>query len=210
MKKLTTILLLLFSLYGVAYADTHAAATCENKAGQLDVQTAVDLAASGDTVTVPAGSCTWDTQLTIGAGITLQGVDTPVITSAVGTGVKLIVYTAPGVTTFRITGFTFDINANSSGIKTTYESSTSTNIRIDHNSFLNCLFADSNTVIYIDGTFQGIVDNNVFTGYPHIDNYGNGAGGTTSWDATTFSFGSAQNIYFEDNTFTADSPTGVY
>lgn len=61
-------------LCSTAWADTHTAASCENKAGQTDVQTAVDASSSGDIVAIPAGSCTWDTTVTVvNKNITVQG-----------------------------------------------------------------------------------------------------------------------------------------
>ncbi|MBI5181522.1 MAG: hypothetical protein HZA06_01265 [Nitrospirae bacterium] len=38
-----------------------------------DVQTAINAASDGDTVSVPAGSCTWSSRLSFTKGITLQG-----------------------------------------------------------------------------------------------------------------------------------------
>jgi len=63
-----TLLLSVLSLEA-AHAATHAAASCNLS----DVQSAVSAAAAGDTVTIPAGTCTWTSGLSISSGITLTG-----------------------------------------------------------------------------------------------------------------------------------------
>src|SRR5207247_10296580 len=52
------------------WAATHTAASCS----RYDVGNAVNSAGNGDTVLIPAGNCTWTTNLTIaGKHLTLQG-----------------------------------------------------------------------------------------------------------------------------------------
>ena len=46
-------------------ATTWPAASCNNTAAQPHVQNAINSAANGDTVTVPAGSCTWTQNLAL-------------------------------------------------------------------------------------------------------------------------------------------------
>src|SRR5262249_1029623 len=66
-----TALCLLSSVFlaGAAQGATINAATCNVS----DVQTAVNSASSGDTVTIPAGACAWTQTLTIKKAITLSG-----------------------------------------------------------------------------------------------------------------------------------------
>lgn len=52
-----------------ARAATYTAASCARD----DVASAVGRATNGDTVVIPAGDCTWTTQLTVSAGIHLKG-----------------------------------------------------------------------------------------------------------------------------------------
>jgi len=54
---------------GVAHANTVNASTCQ----LTDVQKAVASASVGDTVVIPAGSCTWNGTLSITTPITLTG-----------------------------------------------------------------------------------------------------------------------------------------
>lgn len=55
-KLLLTLALLLLPCVSEA---TVTAASCENKVGQQDVQTAIDFAGVGEKVIIPAGTCTW-------------------------------------------------------------------------------------------------------------------------------------------------------
>ena len=96
------------------YAATHQAASCS----QADVQAAVTASSSGDTVTVPAGTCvaTWTGVLSITVPITLQGNDTHAgatwtdntqITLSNPSAVDITVTLGSSATFTRITGFTF-------------------------------------------------------------------------------------------------------
>src|SRR5712691_2761772 len=51
----------------------HAATWPSASVAEADVATAISNASDGDTVTVPAGTATWSSQLTITKNITLQG-----------------------------------------------------------------------------------------------------------------------------------------
>jgi hypothetical protein len=75
----------------LSFATTHPAATCST----ADVQNAINSAASGDTVTIPAGTCVWSSGVTLsGKGITISGQGSGRIvayssnTLAIGTGSK--------------------------------------------------------------------------------------------------------------------------
>lgn len=169
-------------------------------------------AARNDTVLVPAGSATWDAQLVIGKPIQLigSGSGATIITSAYkapttnSTDSKtcLIYYAAttdpdPASINFRISGFTFDL-INSSGAIFLINSSVTPvrNFRINHNLFKNTI---GYRTIYNWGQIWGLIDNNTFD---NIDSamgiYGSNA---TSWSNFTFRFGTADNMYVEDNVF---------
>src|ERR1700733_10727434 len=80
MPRATKLILILFALLlsaafsRQAQANTVNALTCKVS----DVQTAINSASNGDTVTIP-GSCTWTTGITIPSaiGITITGIGTP-------------------------------------------------------------------------------------------------------------------------------------
>src|ERR1043166_577146 len=54
---------------GAGYAATINAATCST----ADVQSAITSATTGDTVIIPAGTCTWTSGVTLNKGITVRG-----------------------------------------------------------------------------------------------------------------------------------------
>lgn len=63
-------LVLLLAMGMLAHATTWTAASCNT----ADVQTAINSAAEGDTVDIPAGTCTWTSGVTLsGKGIDIQG-----------------------------------------------------------------------------------------------------------------------------------------
>jgi hypothetical protein len=99
---------------------THAATWASLSVAEVDVSTAISNASDGDTVTVPAGTATWSSQLTITKNITLQGA---------GIGQTIIYDNSPKGTSsqhlllarlskdkplFRLTGFQFSVPANPS------------------------------------------------------------------------------------------------
>jgi len=146
-----------------------------------DVQTAITLAKDGDIVTVPAGTASWTSLLTITKGITLQGAtniaglaSSPTITDATiiqdntprsSSTPGLIKAVMSASQSFRLTGFTFV-----AGSGTTYsvgngaihvvsqDSAPCKSIRIDHCHF-NRLYQSKS--IWISGWIYGVADHNV-------------------------------------------------
>ena len=110
------------------------ASSCSN----TSVQSAINSAASGDTVAVPTGNCTWTSTVTIsGKAITLQGAgigQTNVNDSTPGAALNI---TASSTNFVRVTGFTFIKSANNSnGMVQIGGTSTFTGqvaFRFDHN-----------------------------------------------------------------------------
>ena len=166
-------------------------------------------AAEGDTINVPAGSVTWNSRIEITKGITLIGAGAGVtnITSGyIGTGstdlcpIALICYepaTPANDTSFRISGFTFDM-ASKAGYWLLIKNNNTTpqtKIRIDHNTLNN------RGGIKVSGTTWGVVDNNTWdslgASHPALFVQGNGL---ETWQNFSYTPGSANNIYFEDNT----------
>jgi len=170
------------------------------------VQAAVDLCDAGDIVTVPSGSSTWNSGLTITTHITLQGagIGNTVITNGQnddGGSAISIVPAAPATTDLiRVTGFTFDGNNESRGISISNGTTTLfEQIRIDHNRFFEC----TTRALAWSGFVHGLVDNNeavdcqIFCGV--YGDYWN------SWDLIPIDLGSAHYLIVEDN---AISTTG--
>jgi len=183
-----------------------------------DVNACVGMAVYDDTITVPAGSATWNSTLTITKGITLQGngIGSTVITSGQGDNSRMIIYSPSAPQNdepLRITGFTFDGNQHSTGIeiKNPNDSYHIHNIRIDHNRFYHCGYGGSSGagVVFgnLDGGNQGrvsgVVDNNTFDDCTTFTRaYGSYS---TSWNLDPVDLGGPTGMYVESNTMTMSS-----
>jgi len=222
LKKILMFLLASFYVCIIFFQDVSAATIEAKSCSYFDVSNAVLSAQRGDTVTVPAGSCTWSNELTITKAIRLkgEGIDKTIITSKLPlasgfTGYWLINYKPSNPVTdkdvlFEITGFTLDAASRAGAISLRNESSTPVRkVRVHHNKIINAIGGDTTSqnyvnTILVEGTVWGVIDNNTITGIPHFDNYGYSSRdcGKSSWDYTTYTPGSADNMYYEDNTIT--------
>lgn len=185
------------------------AASCS----QADVQAAIDAAADGDTVLVPAGSCTWTTTQAMTPAVsianktlTLQGAGIDRTTITDGTGYQafeqaLVLDSAAGKV-IRLTGFTFQGGHDQEwhGIVNIWGSSTCcAGFRVDHVRFVDTI----NHTIEIGDAF-GVID--------HCTIEGNSGGilvkstypGDSSW-AAPLELGSARAVYVEDCVFDFDA-----
>ena len=200
-----------------AHAATRTAASC----ARTDVAAAIAAATYGDTVVVPAGNCTWTT-LAVTKAVTLQGAGIGVtnITSAAVAGGFVLVYDPDSASIsndlpFKLTGFTFNLNNASGGLHIQSDSNTAaiTKVQIYGNAFsksggsgtsseVSCIrFGDG--AYGTDGEVYGVIYNNTFTDCPSVgQNYGLSE---HSWNNFRFVYGSAQNVYWEDNVFRGNS-----
>ena len=203
---LLTVFLSCFFVFVVeSNADTHSASS----ASYADVNTAVAAATYGDTVTVPAGSATWSSTLTITKGITLKGAGIGV-TNITRSGGNLIDF-SPNITTrgngtttqykFEVSGFTF--GGSGSAMINLYESNGETipfrKLLIHDNRFVNT----GDYFLYVDGNFWGVIYNNQFAGKLGFMLLGNQDAGWNTFGAGVY--GTADNLYFEDNTFSGSA-----
>jgi hypothetical protein len=183
------------------------AASCS----RADVATAVATASDGDTVQVPAGTCTWTSTLRVTKGITLAGagIDQTIIRDDVprtGGGRVIEFDTGLGVN-WRLTGLTFR-----SGTVTDWNwnglllvAGRSHAFRIDHVKIDN----PNATAIRLYGDARGVIDhsqfyttkNGQFMVVNHTSWNGVGSYGDNSWASPT-ALGTADAVYFEDNVFT--------
>jgi hypothetical protein len=183
-------------------------------ASYAHVAAAIALASANDTVTVPAGSATWASKLTITKGINLigAGAGSTIITNGY-TGAAyndlLIVYQPSDFTTdidFRISGFTFELNALcGGGIFLNHSDSSSvvpqTKIRIDHNVFHAAVLDFSPQAIKNSG-MRGVIDNNTFNNFKYPIRSVHTYYGPTWWDNWgDYVPGTSAVMYYEDNTF---------
>jgi len=118
-----------------------------------DIQAAIDSAADGDTVFIPAGRSTWSERVEIRKEIYLigAGIDSTIITRIGGGEAFYINITANE--RIRISGMTIDGNGESNGIISHYAK----NFRIDNNKFQNCI-----TGLILWDYSYGVIDHNIF------------------------------------------------
>jgi PKD repeat protein len=176
-----------------------------------DVSAAVNSAVSGDTVIVPAGTASWNSNLVINKFIRLigAGIGQTVITSNyTGTGGSNYWYSHYFLITFnpttpsdneslRLSGFTFDLQNKCGGLYIKNATTTAiTKVRVDHTSWTGN--TGLTTVFHLYGTIYGVADNNTWDNGRFLIN---GLDKTT-WTNFSFNFGSGNLFYFEDNTIT--------
>jgi len=210
MKKLFILLCLLYSGSLYAACTGGVADTCS----LTDVQECYTEASEGDTITIPAGTCTWSSQLSISKSIKIQGATacsstgTPgaadyVITCddatlITGSGSnRLISISVVGDKSIDISGLTLDGNNNSTYNIYVANSSTTPlrNLRLHGNEFRDC----NNINIGTDGEVFALVDHNKFN--DNLYDFKFLANNATSW--LNFpgieSVGSNNYFYMEDN-----------
>lgn len=215
----------IFAILGFCYspfmlesrADTRMAASCSFP----DVSSAVSSAAVGDTIRVPAGSCTWTSTLGITKGIAIigAGIGNTVITRS---GTNALISIDPAdysdtINLYRVSGFTLDLNTTVAAsaalhIGTNYKLWSSPTpslpkVRIDHVRFTNAHSTGAQAIMNY-ATMSGVVDNCVFDDvyYPIRTDSGDAGGEIRSQALLTYvlpywDLGNDYKIYFEDNNF---------
>jgi len=189
------------------------AASCS----QQDVQAAISVAEDGDTVHVPAGTCTWDTAVTIGTvtswtpllfsskNLTLMGagIDQTIIIDHTGPGFgdePLWVQCEAGKP-FRITGLTFTgMQRRSSTEPAITIRGMCNNWRIDHVKFdlTDSTPGEQGRGIRTTGANFGLIDHNIFLNtYTGVTTANEG---DLSW-SLPLSLGTGAAVYIEDNQF---------
>lgn len=195
-----------------ASATTYNAATCSN----TDVQTAVNMATAGDTVTIPAGACAWTAPVVMGygGGVYLKGAG-QASTIIDGTNTNIGSWGGPLVvpqptaepSNNRVSDFTLTCGAIDLG---------GTGWRIDHMTF-TCPtafvsirasgYGQSSPSSSSSGTPSGVIDHSIFynttvlaDGYPAESTYWNLEDGSTNW-STALGLGTNGAVYIEASTF---------
>ncbi|MBK9307314.1 MAG: hypothetical protein IPM58_09575 [Nitrospira sp.] len=207
-----TVLLVVTTVPSVAA--TIRAASCS----RTHVGDAVNLARNGDTVLVPAGRCTWRTNLRIeGKYFTLrgEGFRRTVIIDGISKArypnvPQLLWWTPPSGGLARLTGFTFQGGtlADSAVKGIVVLDGASHSFRVDNNKFI----PTQTPGLRLLGDLWGVVDHNHFdlsarNGYAiyvHHERYGD-----QSWAAES-SLGTERNVFIENNTFTQDRTKGYF
>jgi hypothetical protein len=207
MRIAGAVIILVLLSGGLAHATTYNAASCSN----TDVQAAINLAVDGDTVTVPAGGCTW-TSIAIVHAIIFQGAGSGALTVTLNSNPSFTITKQTGGMV-KVQGFTFTASNNNNlphPIVVQGPWPTGQPVLFAHNAFvlngasmMDILVAGG--VILSHNTFNGLWNDFLLT----VKDLTN----TTSW-TTADSLGSHDtngllNVYIEDNTFNGGS-NGVF
>ncbi len=202
-------------------AQTINAASCNASAVQAALSA---VTSSTTTVNIPAGTCTWTSQVafTVPAGVaslsivgagsltTTGGGDQTVIVDNIGADTSPVSITTNSTGFFRLAGITFNAGTGTGkddGFVVVY--GPSSNVRIDHCHFNNTTGTDEVTrAVSVLDTY-GVADHNIFdlgtSSSPGeingivVANPGTGTFGDESWAAAT-GLGSANFFFAEDNT----------
>src|SRR4030095_9247975 len=190
-----------------------ALATVYNSDGSAaSVQGLHNAALNGDTITLPVGTFTWATGVTISKGITLQGAgsgQTHITRAASYTGNIISITGLTSDLAVRVTGIRFNSSIGQGSDRTAiYVKGTwgaawgYTKIRVD-----NCYFEGGQRNIFFQWRSAGVVDHCTFhnTAIPAFV-YGED---DLSWNRS-MAFGTSDAVFFEDDTFTADGAISFF
>ena len=188
-------------------AQTVTAASCNAN----DVQTALNAATNGNTVIIPAGTCTWTVPVSVsGKGLTVQGAGqgvTTIIDNVAPSSGNAWTISVPSGDSFRLTGFTAMPVPSTPYNGFLSVSGGSTAWRMDDVTLTGWSDSESSAaIIQIDNVF-GVFDHlTVSTNSAIVINVGAssyqgvGAYGDNSFTQAD-GFGSANAIYIENSTF---------
>lgn len=204
--------LLLIACFILLSGNSNAATITATSCSYSDVSAAVSSASPGDTVQVPAGSCTWSSTLTLNKGVNLTGAGAGSTIITRDNGNAILISQPANTYLLRISGFTFTTGPSGGPLircANNERNPPSYTIRIDHNKFTNSGTCLTGHCAFINEGCRGVIDNNTFERMQ----YPLGLGTDTfpgKWAWSTYPdlvYGAANdNIYVEDNTF-ADMTT---
>ena len=180
---------------------------------EADVKAALNSAQDGDTITLPSGTFTWTSTVTITKGVTIQGQTTT--NSVNGTandqtvivdnvtrrpgGAPIVVLNTTLGKSYRITGLTFRagnaVTAYNGGLNISGDSHA---VRIDHCHFDDLASQSDNIATW--GDIYGVIDHNVakYTTYTRFF-FANGSNnGDAAW-ASPVDWGTEKFMFLEDN-----------
>jgi len=223
MRMMKCLLFGLFLSVVPAHAGTFAAASCN----QTDVASAIAsaiAAGSGNTVTIPAGTCTWTSNVTSPASGTLPNISIIGATNCTGTGSatspiactdNTVINSSGGAkwyllagagTTVRLSGVTLNTAATTDGFVNVQGPSSGTVplVRLDH---IHGNMSSNGDTSFDIASVTGVIDHSLFD--EPVSSEGNsirffyplaGDSGDQSW-ANVTGLGTAGYMYVENNTF---------
>ena len=170
---------------------------------ESDVSAAQAIASSGDTIEIPAGTCTWSSALQITKSVVFKGQsDNGTIINDYGFSTS----GSPPVNDWRVTEVTFsnvDALSGGSSVGISFQLHGDDNFIIDNNSFLGY----GAGAIVTNGS-KGLIANNLFVSGNNTDAliYVNGQNrGNEEWADPSY-FGQSGNfVFIEDNEFRCDA-----
>jgi len=186
-----------------------------------DVEAAINQAGIGDMVVVPNGTATWSEALIINKGIVLKAASPRgVVISGNFTGhdyndpaSHIITYVANSDSSngFRLSGFILDADSDCLPLYVGTDGENPLRIidrfRIDYCEFKNGYLGRAAEFV---GEVYGVIDHCIFRGADSSFGFRNFSHDTTTWENMTFDFGSANQIYFEDNIFYSGNYGGFF
>lgn len=208
--RIILVILLIIAAPFVGIAAIYTASSCSSG----DVSSAMALASAGDTVAIPAGTCSWTAQVswTVPANVTLTGAgttaigggDVTVIQDDFGTNSPLLSLTLPTTGSFRMTGITIEgatgVNKDDGLIRVTGSGGIAT-ARFDHLHIDTQSYSPNiNIKAMALNRVYGVIDHSIFDLYntSAIYVYGDASNSNTNWAAAT-NFGTNAFIFIEDN-----------
>jgi hypothetical protein len=197
----------------LSFADIHNASTCNNNSESTDIQDAIDAAVDGDIVTIPAGTCTMDTSITInGKALVVYGAGegSTVITASNDSAFDITVSNGEYTEISKLTLIRTDSHSRLMSLTGVGTGDTGNGAFRMYNVALTNTFESSVGSYGIDiyptggGPLYGLIDSNVFNnakvfvaGGDYVDE------GDTSW-STASSLGTKDNVFVENNVFNSD------
>jgi hypothetical protein len=203
-------------------ASTITAASCSASA----VQAALSQASAGDTVFIPAGTCSWTTAVswTAPANVTLKGAgtsatgggDRTVIIDNYTTNSPLLNLTVSATGTFRMTGITVQGGSGVLKDNAIIKINGPGTVRLDHLHINEQTYSPPviGKILLIGRGVTGVLDHSILNlydiGWIHVVN-GTSFAGDSDWAAAT-GFGSDNFFFIEDNQIdsVANPSFGVY
>ena len=179
---------------------------------KVDVEYCVEtVAAAGETVLVPNGSCEWSAAIVMDKGVNLIGGNggTTTIKNTRGDAFALLALVPANAAisqVLRVSGFTWDANGKTLlHIGNAADAAIDSRFRIDHNVFINTSVTDRKGQAIINwGNLYGVVDSNTFDGIDYPIANSSTVAVDTYWDSATlgvFALGNVDTVYYEDNSF---------
>ncbi len=170
------------------------------------VTTAYNAASAGDTVSIPAGECSWTASLDITKSINLIGAGGDTTKLTISGDYQAVSITLSTDVTVRVSGIYFYQATNSNGISAIYvlksavDGADLTKVRIDHNKF-----EKGTRAVYVGRGVEGLIDSNTFIN----NNIAIGTLGNDNYDwVDAIAAGTANALFIENNTFTHNNDMG--